>query len=366
MFRRAFGIVFLMFCCALTACSTTTRGPASTLGINGPSSPDAQKGLAKSFVDSESKSFADQSNAELAETMLSDGFDLVYGNCSEFFSSAGETQKWVIVARDAIGVIGTLGTSVLALHNGSKNAVANLALGTGLSFSALDIYTKNFLFSAENIDSVRTLVTNALSAHKKVVLTQTPFTYQSATIQILDTQDICTPAAISALARAAIKKGDVAASVTGSGDGTSVRQLGDQAVLHAIGTILNPPGPVTSDQAGALWWLLKDFSTDAQKSKLIAPKLAELPATSKPFDSAGAYQSGWKFADTVGQALDRLSSETKESFRTAIVAAKATAGTSPVVAGAPAPALAARPVPAFSLASPSRSPKATHVTVGIR
>lgn len=371
MLRRTSELAIFLICVALAACSTT-QGPASTVGPNGPSRQDAKMGLAKSFVVSEGKSFADQPNADLAESMLVDGFALVYSNCSEFFSSAGETQKWVIVARDTVGAIGTLGTSVLALHNGSKNAVANLALITGMSFSGLDIYTKNFLFAAENVDSVRTLVTNALTAHKIAVLSLTPFTYQSATLQILDNQDICTPAAISALARAAIKKGDVAAAITGLGDGQGLKQLGDQAVLQSVGSLLNPPGPVTSDQAGGLWWLLRDFSTDAQKSKVIAPKLADLPAASQPFDSSGAYQTGWKYADAVGQALDKLSSETKDSFRIAIGAAKAAAVAPVPVAGAPgAPGAAGAPpaaksIPAFAVAGQSRSVRATHVSVGIR
>lgn len=365
MIRPAIAVLALV---ALSACSTT-RGPLPTIGLDGPARTDVTTGLPKAFVESEKRSFASQTDSALAEKMLSDGFALVYSNCSEFFSSAGESQKWVLVARDAIGAVGTLGTSVLALHNGSKNAVANWALATGISFSGLDIYTKNFLFAAENVDSVRTLVTNALIAHQKGVLSQAPFTYQAATVHLLDNQDICTPAAISALARAAIKKGDVTVTSTGGDEG--LRQLGDQAVLQSVGSLLNPPGAVTADQAGALWWLLRNFSTDSERSRMIAPKLADLPAASQPLDKSGAYQTGWKFADAVGQALDKLSNETKESFRGAIVAARAAAagptapspGTAPA---APAVATAAKPIPNFGLAPPSGFARATHVTVGIR
>ncbi len=363
-------IVVALAIAALGGCSTT-RGPIPALGLNGPARTDVTTGLPKAFIDSEGKSFANQSDAALADKMLTDGFALVYGNCSDFFASAGETQKWVIVTRDAVGAVGTLGTSVLALHGGSKNAVANWALATGITFSGLDIYTKNFLFAAENVDSVRTLVANALIAHQKGVSSLAPFTYQSATMHLLDNQDVCTPAAIAALARAAIKKGDVAAAVTSVVGETGIRQLGDQAVLQSIGTLLNPPGPVTADQAGALWWLLREFSTTAEKSKIIAPKLVDLPAASQPFDQTGAYQAGWKFAGSVGQALDKLSNETRESFRSAIAGARsaATPPAGPASAAAPpvpGTVIPLKQMPTFAVAAPSGSSRATHVSVGIR
>lgn len=359
-------------CMTLTACSTTS-GPTPALGLDGPSRTETTaSGLAKVFLDSEVASLANKPDPDLAKQMLTDGLTLVYSNCSDYFSSAGETQQWLIVTRDTVGAVGTLGTSVMALHNASRNAVANLALATGLTFSGLDIYTKNFLFSAENIDSVRSLVTNALVAHRETALSLEPFTYQSATLQILDNQNICTPAAISALARQAIKKGNVAAVVTHSGEELGLRSMADQVVLQQIGAILNPPGPITSDQAGALWWLLRDFSTDTQKSKIIGPKLVDLPAASMPFDSNGVYQSDWKYADSVGQTLDKLSRETKESFRSTITAAKVAAAKpaapvgAPAAPGAVAAPAAQLPTPSFVVPSPTSSIPTSHVSVEIQ
>lgn len=352
----------------LTGCGTT-HGPVPTMGIDGPWRQDATKGVVKAFFDSEKASQDKPSDANLAHMMLTNGFTVVYVNCVDFFASAGDTQKWIVFARDTIGAVGTIGTSVLALHNGSRNAVSNFALATAIGYSGLDIYTKNFLFAAENVESVRTLVANALTEHKKAVLSLEPFIYQSATVHILDNQNICTPAAITALAREAIKKGDVAAAITGSPGGANVRQLGDQAVLQQLGAVLNPPGALTPDQAGALWWLLREFSTDAEKRTLVAPKLSGLPIASQPLDANGAYKPSWAQAEAVGKALDQFSGETKQLFRSSITAAQA--ASQPATPGGPAPAAAAGPrtpppAPKFGIAVPGDPGRSSRVSIGIR
>lgn len=249
---------------------------------------------------------------EAARVMLDSGFALVYANCSEFFNSAGESQKWIGVSRDAVALIGSLGASVLALHTSHANAAANLALGTGASFAVLDAYTKNFLFGAENIDAVRNLVSNALNTHQQAVLALGPFTYASALTQILDDQDICTPASITALAREAIKKGKVEPSVSGGQE--------DKAVLDVLGTQLGLPSAATKDEALAMWWLLKEGDLQQYEVQYgIAPMLTAVPTDKFPIEKKNwTRKPGWAPQASVNAALDSLSSSTKVAMRAAI------------------------------------------------
>lgn len=293
--------------------------------------------------------------------MLRDGLALVYASCSDFFDSAGETQRWVIVARDAVGIGGTLATSAMALHHASSSAVSNLALVTAASFAGLDLYTKNFLFAAENVDSVRTLIANALSVHQQAILTKSPFTYQTATNLLQDNQAICSPMRIAALAREAIKKGTVVASPDPASDLVTLPQTQDRNALLSLGQILNPPGALTADQAGALWWLLKDSSTADERAKIIAPKLKGLPAASNPLDSNGAYKPDWTLAGRVSAELDRFSEQTKAQFRNAIASARkgGTQAGNENFGGATG-------VPVFSTFAPARTTVSPHVSIGIR
>ncbi|WLG66265.1 hypothetical protein [Pseudomonas brassicacearum] len=300
----------------LSACATT-QGPSSTLNKDGPLVADKTKsGLTGRFATSEYASRHAQADDLLAHQMLEDGYALIYANCDLFFASAGQTQRWLMVTRDTVGAVGTMAASVMALHDVSNNAVANVALATGLTFSGLDIYTKNFLFAAENIDAVRELTTHALNVHINAVGEQTPLTYASTSVHLLDNQNICTPASILALVRQAIKKGDVEPTV----DRTYEQPLAaraDEAALAELGALLNPPGSLSVDQAGALWWLYMTPTSAAQK-KQIAGLLNDLPATGNPFDTNQDYQAGWAKEAQVRQALSRFSPTTKSAFASTI------------------------------------------------
>lgn len=212
---RSFSVLIVASGIVLSGC-TTTRGPQPIVSSTGVVANASATGVAAIFMESEQRAF----NARLAigstteaKAMMKDGFELIYASCSDFFQSAGQSQKWLIVSRDAIGAIGTLTAGLMALHEYSQTAVANVALGTGAAFAGLDIYTKNFLFGAENIDSVRELTLNALAAHRQKVESLTiELTYPSATRYLLDNQEICSPMKITSLARQAIRKGNVVAT----------------------------------------------------------------------------------------------------------------------------------------------------------
>jgi hypothetical protein len=279
-------------------------------------SDTAKSGLTGRFATSEAASHEAQSDDPLARQMLEDGFALIYANCDLFFSSAGQTQRWLMVTRDSVGAVGTLAASVMALHGASNNAVANVALATGLTFSGLDIYTKNFLFAADNIDAVRELTTHALNVHSGAAREQTPLTYASVSVHLLDNQNICTPASILALVRQAIKKGDVKPTVESTYE-QPLAARADEAALVELGALLNPPGMLSVDQAGALWWLYMTPTTAAQK-KQIAGLLSDLPTTGNPFDANQVYQAGWTKEAQVRQALNRFSPATKTAFANTI------------------------------------------------
>lgn len=314
----------------LAGCNTMS-GPKRIVTSEGPVDQRPTRGIYKQFIDSESAAFSAPSDEAKANKMLADGLSLIYVSCSDFFWSAGTTQKWVIVSRDSVGALGTLATSVLTLHERSKNAVSNVALGTAAAFTGLDIYAKNFLFSAENIESVRTLVTNALTVHSSAALTSGSQTYRSAMGHLEDNQNICSSMQMTSLVRDAIMKGTVKAT-TAEGSGISkATQLQDERVFQRLGALLNPPGTLSKQQTGMLWWLFRDTSSAAQKKDVIFPALSGLPSESIPLDATGKFLDSWKFSDQVRSLLDQLSDLTKKSFQASIAAAN-TQVSKPIIA----------------------------------
>ena len=358
------GVSLISVLVSIVACSTT-EGPTRTLQADGPYRTDKDApGLAGIFVESEALSRGDLPNSDKAQTMLKDGFALIYNNCNEFFYSAGKTQQWLVVSRDAVGAVGTLATSVLALHNASNNAVANLALVTGMTFSGIDIYTKNFLFASENVDAVRTLVVNALVVHQRGVASVAPFTYQAATVHLLDNQNICTPAAITTLVRQAIKKGDVQPHVTTGAD-QHLSDLGDIAVLQRIGELLNDPSAITPDQAGGLWWLFEGSPSTEQRST-IAKILGDLPEDGNPFDKSGEYKKSWKYERQVKRELLSFSAKTRIAFADTVAIAKkgASGAAAPLPPGAEATPFTTE-LPSFKIFESGSSVQSSRVSVDI-
>jgi hypothetical protein len=348
-FRHALLLASLLL---LGACGTTSRGMTATMTIAGPVTTTPDSGLISAFVASHKASFEARTDAQKAKAYLDDGFTLIHGNCKAYFQSAGESQKWLGVTRDVIVTVGTIGSALLALHSGSQTAAGNLALFTGLSNAGIDIYTKNFLFSAENIGSVETLVLSALATHKAGVYgLEDQATYQWATSQILDNQSYCLNAKIAELARDAIKNGRLEAAATSSGL-TRLVETADATVLHRIGAQFGLPGPVTADHAGALWWLLNEFNTLDERKYGVAPKLANLPTL--PVDKNGVVQAGWPAA-TIQTELNRFSASTVGQFRKSIETARPLAAQAAAAANPPAPPVvpgaAAAPPPTGGMAA---------------
>jgi hypothetical protein len=102
---------------------------------------------------------------------------------------------------------GSLATSILALSHAGPVAISATALGTSTILAGTSIYTKEFLFASENIDSVRTLTMNALYVHQELFRAKItePLDIYDAVIALLDDQAICTLPHIATLVRSAIK-----------------------------------------------------------------------------------------------------------------------------------------------------------------
>jgi len=315
------------------------------------------------------------------------GMGAIYDNCSDFFTNAGEREKYIYFTRDLVALGGTVAAGIIALTGGSKTAVGGIALGTGTVYGGLDVYTKNFLFGAENISSVRALITNALDAHEKAVLADSSaWDFNNAMRVVLDHQDICRPSRIVALVKEAIQKGDVQAKAQTDTEGLIDRT----AELEIASDAGHPTGsiPTKTELAGLYWTFV--VRPEPAEFPSIAAMLNTLPLGS-PFSAAGARNPNWNSPreSRVATNLTKLSAGTKDQLLR-IIAAEKEAQTpaipaAPPVAVVPVPAPAApapaapaavpppppAPVPgaaakAAAAASSGRAPSTKHFSIGIR
>lgn len=312
---------------ALLGGCSTLKGPPPVMRASGPysySTPGKNVGLIKRFQDSAATAAAADANQAAVTAMLDDGFMLVYAHCNDFFLSSGREQSSLLVLGDAVAALGTLATGAIALGDGSgdRTALGIVSLGTAATVSGINIYTQRFLFGADNVDAVRELSLNALTAHMEKVRTLQPASYQSAVMHLFDNQAICTPRRIAILAREAIQKGNVVAAIPVAGGMDSITQAADEAVLKNLGSIINPPGAVSPDQAGALYWLFFADATTAERTAAIRPLLASVPDALNPFDATGALKNPVPRQADIELALSSFSSATRRGFTDQIKAAR--------------------------------------------
>jgi hypothetical protein len=149
--------------------------------------------------------------------MLLDGFALTRANCTEYFRSAGHTQQNLIFAGHLIATLGTLATGIIALAHASKDATAIVALATTTTYSVMDDISKDFLFSADNIESVRDLTLRTMQADQTTSLANTQFTYDNVVIDLQEDQNYCLLSKIAALVKDAAKNAAVEPTPSGAG-----------------------------------------------------------------------------------------------------------------------------------------------------
>jgi hypothetical protein len=99
--------------------------------------------------------------------LTAEGASLAYQLCSSFFKKAGTEQQYLLFSRDVIGVIGTLATGILGATHASPEATAWVGIGSGAALSGISIYTRNFLFSEDNVQAVQDLTLKAMTAQGK-------------------------------------------------------------------------------------------------------------------------------------------------------------------------------------------------------
>lgn len=145
------------------------------------------------------------------KNMMKSGFLYNYTFCQDFFDEMGHNQRNSKVIRAALPSIVTLVTGVIGLQSftddptGKEKLVQGLALASGAATAVLNIYDEHFLFGSENIQVVQTMTLKALQAHSNAVLMQQNITFEDGTKALIDNQDQCSPQAILALARTAMR-----------------------------------------------------------------------------------------------------------------------------------------------------------------
>jgi hypothetical protein len=254
---------------------------------------------------------ADQASID-ARQMTVDGFNLVHDYCAEFFRTSGRNQQWLNVAKDLTTVIGTAATGILALSSpANATAAGAVALGTATAYNGVDLYTRNFLFGADNIESVRVLTMNALAAHKSFVLPSpdlTTWTFGGAAEAINDHQAICTTASIRALVVAAINSGTVTAyppagSAPGNPAAASINAIpaASQAAAHTLPSTKAGVAPITAMTAASS--ALAAATTAAAAGGTAASISSAATAAAVPKATAAARQAGASQAEAKDAAI---------------------------------------------------------------
>lgn len=244
------GVVALLAVSTAACASPSIRGPAMPVRLahvdGSPSSPngvcdsagnfragDARAGnLENHFSRLVCSSLAAPSDPDKASAMLQSGITLVKVRCNDYFAAKGSSQEKTRLARSLIAPVTALVTSVFAVVNFSSEReesdyLALLAAGTTFANAGLKIFEEQFLFNADNINSVRGLTMRALDTHRNAISATDGLNFDVAIRQLTDHEMICTPASILDLTREAIDTGAVrpreavparpAGQVTGNG-----------------------------------------------------------------------------------------------------------------------------------------------------
>ena len=177
-----------------------------------------------SFVESYKISLADTENTQKGLAMARAGYDLADYYCAQFFQAGGENQKWLNLSKDLVAALGTLATGASALTGATGSTTTVLALATATAYNGIDIYTRNFLFGAANINSVRNLTLGAMAAHRtaSVDAAAAPagaWTFGTAMRKIEEHQAVCQSAAIRDLVLQAINTSKATTQQPGGGGG---------------------------------------------------------------------------------------------------------------------------------------------------
>lgn len=290
---------------ALASCATT--GPSSVYseaGIAAPATGSVQYPNANLLENFRAAAQTAQTSrtSESYKQFMRGGFALIYARCNAYFDEKGNAQATSNLVRSSIAPIAALVTGIFSLHNykspdNAERDFRYLSLGSSTAVAALDVYTENFLFGAENIESVREMTREELSVHAGTALEMNPRSLEEAALQIIDNQVICTPSHILKSTRTAIANERFRAAATGSG----INELGGE-LLGELGAALGLTPPIiTETQAGMLYAVTMGYARQPSQLKLARAKLGELPEAANPIKDNGdgtfAVKQDYPFAD---------------------------------------------------------------------
>jgi hypothetical protein len=303
-------MALVMSGCATSDLVMNRKGPIDNSETNDPAGRFNKAARTAAALDAQSN----------VDAMLRTGFALIDHTCSEYFTSAGRSQTWLIAAKDTIGVLSSLSTGAIALKDGSDDSVAAIAFGSNALNSGLDVYTRNYLFGADNIEAVRTLTFGALEAHRAGIRAKAPSTYDEAGVALIHNQNYCQPRKIAEMTRKAISTSDLA-PYTPSGGEQAIADQGDGRVKIELGRVLGLTGPVDDIQIASLWWLTNGPTapTLAETTKL-RTNLGGISTDLGPFDDQGRQKSAWPLRDLVNTKLNTLSSGGKAALNAWVIA----------------------------------------------
>jgi len=152
------------------------------------------------------------------------GFDVINQACQDYISSKAGQQRTVNVWRDSFAPITALVTGAIPIIDSGdsvkKDVLQALSLTTNAAGSFIDIYEQRFLFGTKNVESVRSLILDALNEHAlKAGEVDKNLTYGKAVLRITEHQIICSPSAISNLVTESIKAAKASAEVKNQAPG---------------------------------------------------------------------------------------------------------------------------------------------------
>jgi hypothetical protein len=207
----------------LSACGTTRNsiyGPERPIQAGKIGGYESCTGFEKHKDDSLEAHFrasacASMANADdntKAKAMFESGARLVHARCNDFFAQKAGTQTGINTAFDSVVPIVSLLTGILSISNVADGRRSDyesaLAFGSAAVTSGLKIYESNFLFAAENIESVRKLTVDTLNQHASTFrseLDPETHTFYTSTQYVIENQMICTPGRIRELVSGAIE-----------------------------------------------------------------------------------------------------------------------------------------------------------------
>jgi hypothetical protein len=154
--------------------------------------------------------------------LTAEGASLSYQFCSSFFKRAGTEQQYLLFSRDVIGVIGTLATGVLGATHASPAATASVGITSGALLSGISAYSRNFLFSEDNVQAVQDLTLRAMASQTAATLARARgldpnYQLHDAVKDIMDIQAICEVQNILSLVGNSIHQAELVSSVSSGG-----------------------------------------------------------------------------------------------------------------------------------------------------